>query len=110
MDLFPIIIILYIIFYIILAIVSATNKRKRKQKIKDILPKEKIEELEVIPEEKIPQEIVEEKPTPILEKEKITPSEFEKLPSKLKKVLSFSKNDILKGIIFKEILTPKFKK
>jgi len=36
--------------------------------------------------------------------------EYEKVPPKLKKILTFSKDDILRGVIFKEILTPKFKK
>ncbi len=45
-----------------------------------------------------------------VKKKKIIHPEFEKVPPKLKKILTFSKNDLIRGVIFKEILTPKFKK
>ncbi|MDI6860710.1 MAG: hypothetical protein QMD25_01670 [Caldisericia bacterium] len=132
MSYFTIIIILYIVLYFILTIVSAINERKRKEEIsikekvkkeevleeqfkiekapEKIYQKEKLEE-EFVQEvkEEILKEEVEQKP-PLYKEKEFLPIKHEELPSKLKKVLSFSKSDILKGIIFKEILTPKFKK
>lgn len=139
MDSFIIIIILYIILYIILSVINVINQRKKRELLKQKREEEPFEEEKTIlppPFEKIkieekgeglleefkePEkiEIYETKPEETKKQEEIKPEKekiiieeiqpYEKIP-KIKKILSFSKNDILKGIIFKEIVTPKFKK
>jgi len=82
------------------------------EEVEEIKPSIEISEkkVEEIPQKKIIQKSTEELISPIIKKERIIHTEYEKAQLKLKRSLSFSKNDILKGIIFKEILTPKFRK
>lgn len=130
MSFFTLIIILYIVFYLFLAIVSAINERKRRVKIKESQLREKSETIEEISTKKLEieeksypkefkkepsketleEENFEQKPTLKLEKQTEDLLVYKKLPSKLKKAVSLSKSDIIKGIIYKEILTPKFRK
>lgn len=139
MDSFIIIIILYIVLYTILSLINAINQRKKKELLKEKREEELFEEEERTtlppPLEKIkieekseslseelkePEkiEIYETKPKETKKQEDIIPEKekliieektyYHKIP-KIKKILSFSKNEILKGIIYKEILTTKFK-
>lgn len=79
---------------------------KKEDELKENLKEPgKIEIYETKTEETKEQEVTQS------EKEKLIIEEispYKKIP-KLKKILSLTRNDILKGIIFKEILTPKFK-
>lgn len=138
MDSFIIIIILYIVLYIILTVINIINQKKKRELIKE-REEEILEEIKLTPpviekefeieeekeklkyESKEPEKIeiyekvlinTQEKKDVKFEKEKLSDEEtlyYEKIP-KIKKILNFSKNDVLKGIIYKEILTPKFKK
>ncbi len=87
---------------------TTTFKEIFEEELKETPEEKKL--IEKIEEEKITPEKIEVVTPPSYEKEKIVYSEYEKEHLKLKKLLTLSKNDILKGIIFKEILTTKFKK